>query len=116
MALTKPFPVEQSLFQDPPFAGRVRHVALLRRGLKLEPAFDTLFFCLQAMKESRLNWPLITEEELERQLLYTTATAAFRPTASWSFSLCYGRRLSHQHPRSRQQRHRQRHSTNQKIK
>jgi hypothetical protein len=45
--------------------------------LKIEPALDTLFLCFQAMRESGLNWPLITEEELERQLLYTNAIIKF---------------------------------------
>jgi hypothetical protein len=29
---------------------------------------DTLFICFQAMKESGLTWPLITEDEQERQM------------------------------------------------
>lgn len=45
--------------------------------LKLELALDTLFLCFQAMKESGLPWPLITEEELERQLLHTDAIIKF---------------------------------------
>jgi hypothetical protein len=30
---------------------------------KLEFALETLFLCFQAMKESGLDWPLITEDE-----------------------------------------------------
>lgn len=35
---------------------------------KLVIALDTLFSCFQAMKESGLTWPLITEDEQERQM------------------------------------------------
>ncbi|TDN58854.1 hypothetical protein B0G77_8018 [Paraburkholderia sp. BL10I2N1] len=40
---------------------------------KMEFAFGLLLLCFQAMKESGLTWPLITEDEQELQLqLYTT--------------------------------------------
>jgi hypothetical protein len=40
---------------------------------KMEFAFELLLLCFQAMKESGLTWPLITEDEQELQLqLYTT--------------------------------------------
>lgn len=35
---------------------------------KMDFLLDILFICFQAMKESGLNWPLITEEELDRQM------------------------------------------------
>jgi len=36
-------------------------------------AFDTLLLCFQAMKESGLTWPVITEDDMERQSARTTA-------------------------------------------
>lgn len=35
---------------------------------KMDFLLDILFICFQAMKESGLSWPLITEEELDRQM------------------------------------------------
>lgn len=35
---------------------------------KMEFLLDILFVCFQATKESRLDWPLITEDEQDRQL------------------------------------------------
>ena len=35
---------------------------------KMDFLFDLLFICFQAMKESGLTWPLITEDEQDRQL------------------------------------------------
>jgi hypothetical protein len=40
-------------------------------------AFDTLLLCFQAMKESGLTWPVITEDDLERQSARTTAILKF---------------------------------------
>ena len=40
---------------------------------KMEFAFDLLLLCFQAMKESGLTWPLITEDEQElQQQIYVT--------------------------------------------
>jgi hypothetical protein len=44
---------------------------------KMEFLLEMLFVCFQAMKESGLNWPLITEDEQERQLARYTATVKF---------------------------------------
>lgn len=35
---------------------------------KMDFLFDLLFICFQAMRESGLSWPLITEDEQDRQL------------------------------------------------
>jgi hypothetical protein len=40
-------------------------------------AFDTLLLCFQAMKESGLTWPVITEDDLDRQSARTTAILKF---------------------------------------
>ena len=40
-------------------------------------AFDVLLLCFQAMKESGLTWPVITEDDLERQSARTTAILKF---------------------------------------
>lgn len=40
-------------------------------------AFDTILLCFQAMKESGLTWPVITENDLERQSARTTAILKF---------------------------------------
>lgn len=35
---------------------------------KMDFLLDLLFICFQAMKESGLSWPLVTEDELDRQM------------------------------------------------
>jgi hypothetical protein len=40
-------------------------------------AFDTLLLCYQAMKESGLTWPMITEDDIERQSACSTAILKF---------------------------------------
>jgi hypothetical protein len=40
-------------------------------------ALDTLLLCFQAMKESGLTWPLITEDDIERQSARSTAILKF---------------------------------------
>jgi hypothetical protein len=44
---------------------------------KMEFLLEILFICFQAMKESGLNWPLISEDEQERQMERYTATVKF---------------------------------------
>ena len=44
---------------------------------KMEFLLDILFICFQAMKESGLSWPLITEDEQDRQLGRYVATVKF---------------------------------------
>jgi hypothetical protein len=44
---------------------------------KMEFLLEILFICFQAMKESALTWPLITEDEQERQLARYVATVKF---------------------------------------
>jgi hypothetical protein len=44
---------------------------------KTSLALDTLLLCFQAMKESGLTWPVITEDDLERQSARTTAILKF---------------------------------------
>jgi hypothetical protein len=44
---------------------------------KLDFLFDILLICFQAMKESGLTWPLITEDEQDRQMRRVVATVHF---------------------------------------
>lgn len=44
---------------------------------QMEFLLDLLFVCFQAMKESGLPWPLITEDELDRQSQRFAAIATF---------------------------------------
>lgn len=44
---------------------------------KMEFLLEILFICFQAMKESGLTWPLITEDEQEKQLGRYVATVKF---------------------------------------
>lgn len=55
---------------------------------KMNFLFDLLFICFQAMKESGLTWPLITEDEQERQM--------GRYVASVKFGDNLGKSLRHQ--------------------
>ena len=55
-------------------------LALPRMGVslaKVEVALELLFVCFQAMKQSRLLWPLITEADLDKQLGRYVATVRF---------------------------------------
>lgn len=55
-------------------------LSLRQLGVSLEKmgfAFELLFICFQAMKESGLNWPLITEDEQEKQLVRYVAIVTF---------------------------------------
>jgi hypothetical protein len=55
-------------------------VALRSMGVSLEKmtvAFEILFVCFQAMKESKLAWPLITEDDQEKQLKRYIAIVKF---------------------------------------
>lgn len=44
---------------------------------KMEFLLEILLICFQAMKESGLTWPLITEDEQEKQLARYVATVKF---------------------------------------
>jgi len=44
---------------------------------KMDFLLDILLVCFQAMKESQLHWPLISEDEQERQLTRYTAIVKF---------------------------------------
>ena len=44
---------------------------------KMEFLLEILLVCFQAMKESALNWPLITEDEKERQMERLVGTVKF---------------------------------------
>jgi hypothetical protein len=55
-------------------------VALRSMGVSLEKmtvAFEILFVCFQAMKESKLAWRLITEDDQEKQLKRYVAIVKF---------------------------------------
>lgn len=55
-------------------------LALQRLGVpaaKQDFALEMLFLCYQAMKESGLMWPLITQDELENQMMRHTAVLRF---------------------------------------
>src|ERR1700692_964383 len=47
------------------------------RAAKQEFALEILFLCFQAMKESGLTWPLITEDEQENQMRRHTILLRF---------------------------------------
>jgi hypothetical protein len=51
---------------------------------KLGLAFDSLLLCFQAMKESGLKWPVITEDDIDRQSARTTAIIKFYDSFSES--------------------------------
>lgn len=44
---------------------------------KMEFLIDVLFVCFQAMKESGLTWPVITEDEMDRQMQRFVAAVKF---------------------------------------
>lgn len=44
---------------------------------KMEFLLELLFVCFQSMRESGLDWPLITEDEQDRQLARYVATVKF---------------------------------------
>ena len=44
---------------------------------KMDFLVDLLFTCFQAMKESGLTWPVITEDELDRQMRRFIASVKF---------------------------------------
>ena len=44
---------------------------------KMDFLVDLLFTCFQAMKESGLTWPVITEDELDRQMRRFVASVKF---------------------------------------
>ena len=44
---------------------------------KMDFLVDILLICFQAMKESGLTWPLITEDEQDRQMARFVATVQF---------------------------------------
>ncbi len=44
---------------------------------KMDFLVDLLFTCFQAMKESGLTWPVISEDELDRQMRRFTASVKF---------------------------------------
>jgi len=55
-------------------------LALQRMGVslaKIEVVLELLFVCFQAMKQSGLPWPLITEADLDKQLGRYVATVRF---------------------------------------
>lgn len=52
---------------------------------KMEFAFDMLLICFQAMKESGLIWPLITEDEQDRQSKIYIGTVKFGEELSEPF-------------------------------
>jgi len=51
---------------------------------KMDFLLDILLICFQAMKESRLIWPLITEDEQERQMGRLASTVQFGDDLSGS--------------------------------
>lgn len=45
--------------------------------VKLDFLLDLLLFCFQAMKTSKLSWPMITEDEIDRQRTCLIASIQF---------------------------------------
>lgn len=65
---------------------------------KLEFLFDMLFICFQAMKDSKLNWPMISEEEYEKQLARHVATVKFADAQSPAHGDQLRQEYAQQHP------------------
>ena len=76
-------------------------LVLQRKGVavnKLEFLFDMLFICFQAMKDSKLNWTMISEEEYEKQLARHVAIVKFAETQSPAHGDQLRQEYTQQHP------------------
>jgi hypothetical protein len=76
-------------------------LTLRQLGVSLEKmsfAFEILFICFQAMKESGLNWPIITEDEQEKQLERFAAIATFGEDLSASLAHLAMKQYVESHP------------------
>lgn len=65
---------------------------------KLDFLFEMLFICFQAMKESKLTWPMISEEEYERQLARHVAIVKFADAQSPAHGDQLRQEYTQQHP------------------
>ena len=65
---------------------------------KMEFLLDILLICFQAMKESGLTWPLITEDDQDKQLARYVATVKFGEDLSASLQDLAMRQYIESHP------------------
>jgi hypothetical protein len=65
---------------------------------KMEFLLDILLICFQAMKESGLDWPLITEDEQDKQLARYVASVKFGEDLSPSLSDLAMKQYIENHP------------------
>lgn len=76
-------------------------LAVRQLGVSLEKmsfAFEILFICFQAMKESGLIWPVTTEDEQEKQLKRFVAIATFGEDLSASLAHLALKQYVESHP------------------
>jgi hypothetical protein len=65
---------------------------------KMEFLLEILFICFQAMKESGLNWPLISEDEQDKQLTRYLASVKFGEDMSPSLQYLAMKQYIEGHP------------------
>ena len=65
---------------------------------KMEFLVDVLFICFQAMKESGLTWPLITEDEQDKQMARYVGVVNFGKDLSSSLQRLASRQYLEGHP------------------
>ena len=65
---------------------------------KMDFLLDIMFICFQAMKESGLKWPLITEEELDREMKRFLDSIKFDETLVSNLSDSFMRKYIASHP------------------
>jgi len=65
---------------------------------KMEFLLEMLLICFQAMKESALTWPLITEDEQDKQLARYVATVKFGEDLSSSLQELAMKQYIESHP------------------
>lgn len=65
---------------------------------KIDFALDMLFICFLAMKESDLTWPVITEDDQDRQLRRFTAISRFADDLSDDLQARSMQRIVADHP------------------
>ena len=79
MSIAQKTHLGDELFQTQPnLLGSV--IVLQRMGVslaKIEVALELLFICYQSMKQSGLRWPLMTEDDLDKQMARHVATVRF---------------------------------------
>jgi hypothetical protein len=90
---------DELFLKQPNMLGSV--LALSQMGVSFEKvgfALDILFTCFQAMKESGLNWPIITEEDQDKQLGRYVAIVKFSEDLGASFEQISMKQYIASHP------------------